>query len=1759
MAKLRSALPKKRTQRPVCRSGDTFPCGFSCKNQFYKTKKGETRETQCKNILKGQAKNFMAWQKEQGERLESINAKRGKVGLGSVKTTPALMIDPKQQSRVRQGAAKPAPQPVEKGKFEPAKTDTLAVGDTVFFKVRANSKKQTGGEIVGVDVAKNKAIIEYKQATTGKTSQTTRPLNSLMVGQKGKGETAIAKLKADVAKPLNDNEFKYDNVTATITPARYRKDGFLVKTEQPRTNDTNFKTEFDWLAQNLGGSYTGREKGYVFSFSGIKKFKELAPLAGLHPSQRTREQDYYFRYALSAKEGRPKPSRRDHPVVQDHEEIHRLMVESAIKDGMDVPDAVLNDYPDLRKGKAIAKFDPSPKPTDRQSPKYKPSRATIETTGYKKFNSKGDRQFAVEFDDAPANISKNFYTAEQIAKDYPEAIPMVKKAIANEKARQAKLGKPDWVLTNKDGKPTDLSALGGSGDQETTAKKEVPVDNILELDRSTDTRGMAYAITNANGAVVLSGSNPPMADFDNMFTAGYLFDLVKEAKGDLYIAPLSKQKISSDRPNNLIFGKTWDEINSMQQKQNTPQTVKAKMPDGAILVREAASQSKPQPKTLPSTAKGMEAFEWIDQNGTPDSAMQQLAANLVMGKGKLDNGTRKYIDGLQGEEAIAFLSKVKKVIDSDEATSYGQGQAVRDAAKSVVGGDSGGSGDNPYPEKQKTTEKGFDPVSNMDVEREYLADITADQMKMMQGRKRYSGLNEALVSAAIRSKEVGEPMFVKNTNSTTTILGKDEWAKSPELRLSRWMEVSGEKVYGVNPMLGTERSIKGLAVNNPKRIAALKTEDGKKFIGALEEFAKGKEVFDFYPNQNTAVLIEDGQKTEYAYATNSQGKSEFIKVGPYRGRIEKQSESEPIATPPAKEPGYTKATFNGGKNARLLGKAQVDPIDGKTLKGIKKGDAVYFQKGRGYHIGVVDNVNSFGVTVKIEGETGSSYKELSVRKNEIFQQKPESKSLPAELAELIGKSNNKTGYDGLKWIANTLPEGSNYSATAKLIATEYSTYNSLATHARNTIDGLKGQALGQFVADVTTGILDFPRKMTRNDIQNVIERVSMSGNPPKSTDRQPAKPKEIDPYAQPTAKEFGDRLKLSLDDFKNGTMYLGVSPSTVNGGIGDDSGVEYRMVKNGGDIKIEGRAIYYKKGGDPIDDRVSAGEWKPEYDSYRTDSLDFWSSKIADKVSGLSISEKQHPFVTNANAARLKQEAEAQQAAKERRVDAEKQQERLTAWEGIKQEAIAALPKPKKGQSVSFEGTDGKILTGKADLYGENYAILKTDGSRSFSVADVKSGYKSYVGGLTATQAKEVLGLIWKEQGDKPVSSSEDVSKKLLEALDSFRFGQNASIPSAYDKEIDDRLSSVKKEKSQAMQTNLFGGLDEIPVDKDREGNIESQVAMESGKQFQKIKDFRPFVKPKKENISDKELERRIKEHNEQTESSQKAIQAYQNFYTGEGNDLDKANYAIDDDINSIFRGIDQHKETGNGRKIIINEYVSNVSGGSRFTGNGYNSGKKEHFLDPSNEKEILEFMKDKMGIKVQKGDKLADVRKRYNDFRLADRSIKERPKWMDQSISSVDSGLDGAGKGIGLTPTTKAFVADQLFKLNAFDFPSKAEVGKEPSKVKIRLPGGTGEYEIFKTKEAIAGFLDAIGMKPKKGETVFDALKRNAEGVQNFSEFRITSSDRQLLKTAIAKANGTLSFSQPRRSMLVDPRIAKIKRRMAEHKQRMGAKRWFT
>ena len=113
-----------------------------------------------------------------------------------------------------------------------------------------------------------------------------------------------------------------------------------------------------------------------------------------------------------------------------------------------------------------------------------------------------------------------------------------------------------------------------------------------------DMRGTSFAITNANGAIVSSGSIPSMADAGHEASKlEYYQKMADKAGGELFVGP--QQMKPSNRPDSpLIMGKTWEEIQALQQGKRIPQAISSKMPAGAVSVYKAKQESSSAPEKV---------------------------------------------------------------------------------------------------------------------------------------------------------------------------------------------------------------------------------------------------------------------------------------------------------------------------------------------------------------------------------------------------------------------------------------------------------------------------------------------------------------------------------------------------------------------------------------------------------------------------------------------------------------------------------------------------------------------------------------------------------------------------------------------------------------------------------------------------------------------------------------------------------------------------------------------------------------------------------------------------------------------------------------------------------------------------------------------------------------------------------------------------------------------------------------------------------
>lgn len=144
-----------------------------------------------------------------------------------------------------------------------------------------------------------------------------------------------------------DSEFS-DNTgeRATVSTARYRKGNQGLVVIQ---NDSKFKGKLGRLAENLGGKYTHREKGYVLSPTATKRFRELAPLAKKQSFERTFAEEWYFRQdVFDSGKGLKPNGKKTNEYMDDQRRYHRSAVKSALNSGKKVPARVLSEYPELR-------------------------------------------------------------------------------------------------------------------------------------------------------------------------------------------------------------------------------------------------------------------------------------------------------------------------------------------------------------------------------------------------------------------------------------------------------------------------------------------------------------------------------------------------------------------------------------------------------------------------------------------------------------------------------------------------------------------------------------------------------------------------------------------------------------------------------------------------------------------------------------------------------------------------------------------------------------------------------------------------------------------------------------------------------------------------------------------------------------------------------------------------------------------------------------------------------------------------------------------------------------------------------------------------------------------------------------------------------------------------------------------------------------------------------------------------------------------
>lgn len=116
-----------------------------------------------------------------------------------------------------------------------------------------------------------------------------------------------------------------------------------------------------------------------------------------------------------------------------------------------------------------------------------------------------------------------------------------------------------------------------------------------------DIRGYKFAIEK-DGRVISSGGIPLMGDANDATSKfEYYKNLADQAGGKLYLG--RKDGYLDSAPNEplepLIVGKTWRQIQNMQNKVDHPQGITSYMPKDAVLVYDSAAPAEQQPADEP--------------------------------------------------------------------------------------------------------------------------------------------------------------------------------------------------------------------------------------------------------------------------------------------------------------------------------------------------------------------------------------------------------------------------------------------------------------------------------------------------------------------------------------------------------------------------------------------------------------------------------------------------------------------------------------------------------------------------------------------------------------------------------------------------------------------------------------------------------------------------------------------------------------------------------------------------------------------------------------------------------------------------------------------------------------------------------------------------------------------------------------------------------------------------------------------------------
>lgn len=258
-------------------------------------------------------------------------------------------------------------------------------------------------------------------------------------------------------------------------------------------------------------------------------------------------------------------------------------------------------------------------------------------------------------------------------------------AARSKAARQAKPETSEAQTAGKE-KSEPFSRRRENGQEKTDQPAQgVRAETGEDSAAADDIRGYTYAIEK-DGRVITSGGIPAMGDPTHETSRlEYYKNLAKQAGGKLYLG--RKPGYKTQHPEEpLIMGKTWRQIQDMQQGKNIPETIKPTMPKDAALVYDASTDrvaldgnpapARAEDAPTQESSTGKDSLQVVPAQPRPAS---KQPTGLVWIKGRQLPFTtwREIGRGKNAGKIAVNIRGVEKVIDPKDVSQWPGGEKAQ--------------------------------------------------------------------------------------------------------------------------------------------------------------------------------------------------------------------------------------------------------------------------------------------------------------------------------------------------------------------------------------------------------------------------------------------------------------------------------------------------------------------------------------------------------------------------------------------------------------------------------------------------------------------------------------------------------------------------------------------------------------------------------------------------------------------------------------------------------------------------------------------------------------------------------------------------------------------------------------------------------------------------------------------------------------------------------------------------------------------------